>query len=78
MAHRVDTLNPDLARCRSQKRGAHPHRRRLTGAVGPQQAVNLTRPHIQGHVLHGDEGLVFFPERANQTGSTQQQQILIK
>ena len=77
MAHRIDAIDPDLTRRRSQQRGAHPHRRRLTGTVGPQQTMDLPRPDVQGHILHGDEGFVLFPEGANQVGGTQQR-ILIK
>ena len=43
---------PRLARGRSDQADQHPDRRRLAGAVGPEEAVDLSRTDREGDVAH--------------------------
>ena len=43
----IVAVDEDAARRRLQQPGNHPHRRRLAGAVGPEEAVNFARLDVE-------------------------------
>ena len=56
----VGAADEHAAGRRRQEAGDDPHRRRLAGAVRPQEAEHLARRDAKAQVVYGAEPTVFF------------------
>jgi hypothetical protein len=58
----TDTVVTDVSVVGSGESDHHPHRRRLAGAVGPDEAGDVAGGHVEGQVVDGDPLAVLLGE----------------